>query len=137
MFDRLEAGFQQRGYGVWCVERLDNGAFVGFVGLNLVQQRVPVAGSVELAWRLMRAQWGKGFATEAAGAAMRFGFETVGCSELVAYTATSNTRSRRVMERIGMQHDPAADFNHPSLPEDDPLRPHVVYRAYPVSDSNR
>ena len=73
--------------------------------------------------------WGRGYATEAAAASLRFGFEDAGLGEIVAFTTTLNTRSQAVMTRIGMRHDPAGDFDHPSVPEGSPLRRHVLYRA--------
>jgi RimJ/RimL family protein N-acetyltransferase len=82
---------------------------------------------VEVGWRLARVAWGKGYATEGARAALSHGFDDVGLAEIVSFTSALNWRSRRVMERVGMSHDAADDFDHPSLPES-PLRPHVLYR---------
>jgi RimJ/RimL family protein N-acetyltransferase len=84
--------------------------------------------AVELGWRLARDAWGHGYATEAARASVRFGFEELGCDELVAFTAAGNVRSRAVMERLGMGHDAGGDFDHPRVPEGSPLRRHVLYR---------
>ena len=81
-----------------------------------------------LAWRLARAHWGKGYAHEAAAAAVAYAFDVIGLDELVAFTVPANARSRRVMERLGMNRNPAGDFEHPSLPAGHPLRPHVLYR---------
>ena len=83
---------------------------------------------VEVGWRLAADCWGRGYATEAAGAALAFGFETLELNEIVSFTVAANMRSRRVMERIEMQHNPADDFDHPSLPAGHPLRRHVLYR---------
>jgi RimJ/RimL family protein N-acetyltransferase len=83
---------------------------------------------VEIGWRLARDHWGHGYACEAAGAVLAFGFEQLGLPEIVSFTVAANTRSRRVMERIGMTRDPAEDFLHPLLPEGHPLRRHVLYR---------
>ena len=84
--------------------------------------------AVEVGWRLARSAWGHGFATEAAEASLEYGFVALGLEEIVSFTATGNTRSRAVMERLGMRHDPAGDFDHPRLAESHPLRRHVLYR---------
>jgi RimJ/RimL family protein N-acetyltransferase len=83
---------------------------------------------VEMAWRLARPYWGRGYASEAARAALDFGFSKVGLAEIVAYTVPHNHRSRGVMERIGMVRDEQGDFDHPILAEGHPLRRHVLYR---------
>jgi ribosomal-protein-alanine N-acetyltransferase len=126
--DRIEAGWQERGYGLWAVERLDLGVFIGFVGLSRATFPAAFTPAVEVGWRLAAEHWGHGFATEGARAALRFGFSVVGLTEIVSFTATRNERSRRVMERLGMVHDPALDFDHPAVPAAHPVRPHVFYR---------
>jgi len=125
---RIERGFEQRGYGLWAVEVRPQGAFAGFVGLTDVDIEVPFAPAVELGWRLAQPFWGQGIATEAASAAIAFGFQQAGLPRLVAYTAACNLRSRRVMERLGMRRDPAEDFAHPWLEPAHALAPHVLYR---------
>jgi ribosomal-protein-alanine N-acetyltransferase len=92
---------------------------------------------VEVGWRLTREHWGRGYATEAAAAAMAFGFETAGLEEIVALTVPANIRSRRVMERLGMERDADDDFEHPRLPEGHPLRPHVLYRKRRGDEAGR
>ena len=81
-----------------------------------------------MGWRLAREHWGHGYATEAADTALAYAFDDLGLDEVVSFTTVANARSRRVMERLGMTHDPADDFEHPLLAEDDPIRPHVLYR---------
>ena len=88
----------------------------------------PFNPSVEVGWRLARAAWGHGYATEAALAALDYGFTSCGLDEIVSMTATMNVRSQRVMQRIGMTRDPADDFDHPNVPEGHRLQPHVLYR---------
>jgi RimJ/RimL family protein N-acetyltransferase len=128
--ERIEACFQERGYGEWAVELPGEAGFIGCVGLAPVERRdFPFAPSVELAWRLRRPYWGRGLASEAAAAAMAFAFGELELQALVAYTAERNLRSQRVMERLGMRRDPGEDFAHPSLSVGHPLRPHVLYRA--------
>lgn len=126
--DRAEAEFEARDYGRWAVERLDTGQFIGFVGLSPVLFEAPFTPAVELGYRLAREHWDQGFATEASRAALGHGFERVGLDEIVAFTATTNQRSMRVMERLGMTHDPADDFDHPRVPAGHRLQRHVLYR---------
>jgi len=126
--DRIEEHFAQHGFSLWAIEVAGGPSFVGFAGLLTVGFEVPFAPAVEVGWRLAREQWGMGYATEAARAAVRYGFDGVGLDEIVSFTFEGNLRSRRVMERIGMTHDPADDFEHPLLPPGHPLRKHVLYR---------
>jgi RimJ/RimL family protein N-acetyltransferase len=120
----------RRGFGFWAVEVRTSGEFVGFTGLGILDDEMPVAGSVEVAWRLARNAWGHGYATEAALAVMEYGFGPLGLAEIVAVARAGNMRSRAVMERIGMTRDPAGDFDDPDVSEG-PLRRHVVYRKRP------
>lgn len=115
------------GWGLWAVEVVGGPSFIGFVGLGRPGFE-PFTSSVELGWRLSRDAWGKGYATEAAGAAAAHAFTALGLDELVAFTTTNNMPSRRVMEKLGMAHDHAGDFQHPRIAEGHPLRPHVLYR---------
>jgi RimJ/RimL family protein N-acetyltransferase len=124
--DRMMASWADNGFGLWCVD-LD-GACIGFTGLNRPSFRAPFMPCVEVGWRLASAQWGHGYAPEAGRAALDFGFDVVGLAEIVSFTAATNHKSRRVMEKLGMTRYATADFEHPSIPADDPLRPHVLYR---------
>lgn len=124
---RLERSFEDTGLGMWAVTGHD-GTFVGAVGLLAVGTWLPFGPTVETGWRLHRDHWGKGYATEAAGAALRWGFTEAEIGEIVAFTAAVNERSRAVMARLGMRHDEAGDFLHPRIPEDHRLQPHVLYR---------
>jgi RimJ/RimL family protein N-acetyltransferase len=129
--DALVDGFQvelaERGHCPWAVEELSNGAFIGFVGLHAVSAQLPFAPATEVGWRLARPYWGRGYATEAATAAVRFGFGTLDMDKVVSFTSLINLRSRRVMERLGMTHDEGDNFDHPNIAEGHPLRPHVLY----------
>lgn len=126
--DRIEADFEERGWGLWAVELREAGSFIGFVGLNPANFDAPFTPAVEIGWRLARERWGHGYATEGARAALEFGFETLALDEIVSFTTRGNARSRRVMERLGMHRDPADDFDNPTVPEGTPIRPHVLYR---------
>ena len=120
--------FRDHGFGLWAVEVRNVCPFVGFVGLNIPRFEAPFMPCVEIGWRLAREAWGQGFATEAARAAVARGFDVLGLQEILSFTVPDNVRSRRVMERLGMKHDPAGDFDHPLLAEGHPLRKHVLYR---------
>jgi RimJ/RimL family protein N-acetyltransferase/MOSC domain-containing protein YiiM len=136
--DRIEAGFAEHGFGLWAVQRRDTGEFVGYTGLWVLPADRPLAGEVEVAWRLARSAWAQGFATEAARAALTYGFDVAGLDAVMSMTARINVRSWRVMERLGMLRDRSADFDHPMLPVGHPLRRHVVHRidrgAFPSAE---
>lgn len=123
---RIRARFNDDDIGLWAVEAA--GEFIGFTGLSRVTSAAPLAPAVEVGWRLARAAWGHGYATEAARAAVGDGFGRVGLADVVSFTAAANQRSRAVMRRLGMTRDVAGDFEHPALPLAHPLRPHVLYR---------
>lgn len=124
---RVRAHWRQHGFGQWVVEILGEASLVGVVGLIRISYEAHFTPAVEVAWRLVRAQWGRGYATEAARAAVDYGFGTLGLTEIVAITVPANLRSRRVMERLGMTRTPEDDFDHPDVPEG-PLKRCVLYR---------
>jgi len=113
---------------LWAVEVPGTAPFIGFVGLAVPSFRAHFTPCVEVGWRLARAHWGKGYAPEAALAALDHGFDVLGLDEIVSFTSVGNAPPRRVMEKLGMHRDPAEDFDHPSLPEGHRLRRHVLYR---------
>jgi RimJ/RimL family protein N-acetyltransferase len=126
--DRIEAHWDEHGWGLWAVEVPGSAPFVGYVGLWPAEYLEP--GMIEVGWRLAREHWGHGYATEAARESLRFGFEDAGLAEIVSFTVPQNTRSRAVMERIGLVRDPDGDFDHPRVdaaryPQ---LVRHVFYR---------
>ncbi|RYG46011.1 N-acetyltransferase [bacterium] len=128
MAERIQGHFRERGFGLWAVEVAGVLPFIGFVGLSVPRFEAGFTPCVEIGWRLAADHWGRGYATEAARAALDYGFATLGLAEIVSFTVPGNRRSRTVMEKIGMRRDPADDFLHPILPEGHPLRPHVLYR---------
>lgn len=127
--DRIERGFDELGYGLWALEERDTGEFIGFTGLARKTFAAHFNPAVEVGWRLARPAWGHGYATEAARAALAYEFEVASLDEIVSMTTETNTRSRAVMQRLGMVRNPADDFEHPALPAGHPLRPHVLYRV--------
>jgi RimJ/RimL family protein N-acetyltransferase len=125
---RFEAAFDRRGYGWWAVEVRSTSEFVGFAGLDDVDEGMPFTG-VETGWQLARPAWGHGYATEAARTVLVHGFDVLTLREILAVTTAANLRSRAVTRRIGMTRDPADDFDDPAAPEG-PLRPNVLYRFH-------
>jgi RimJ/RimL family protein N-acetyltransferase len=115
-----------RGFGFWALEIRASGEFIGFTGLDAVDEEMPFTG-IEVGWRLARSAWGHGYATEAALAALGYGFDVMDLPEIVAVTMARNLRSQAVMQRIGMTTDPADDFDDPDVDEAS-LRRHLVYR---------
>jgi RimJ/RimL family protein N-acetyltransferase len=132
MVERFALELEQEGWGLWAVEVAGGESFVGMVGLHRVDPALPCAPAVEAAWRIHPAAWGLGYASEAAAAALQHGFSVGRLVEIVAFTTTLNLRSQSVMRHIGMVHDPAGDFDHPSVPVGSPLRRHVLYRSQAV-----
>jgi RimJ/RimL family protein N-acetyltransferase len=133
LIDRVETHFAGHGFGPWAAELRAPGEFIGFIGLSVPAFEAHFTPCVEIGWRLAADHWGRGLATEGARAALHYAFTELHLPEVVSFTAVANLRSRRVMEKLGMKHDSADDFNHPSLPEGHPLRRHVLYRK---SDSS-
>jgi RimJ/RimL family protein N-acetyltransferase len=128
LVDRIEGAFAEHGWGLWAAERRDTGAFTGFIGLSIPGFDAPFLPGVEVGWRLAQEHWGRGFAPEGAAEALRFAFEVLGLAEVLSFTTVGNAKSRRVMEKLGLVHHPDEDFDHPRVPADSPIRPHVLYR---------
>jgi RimJ/RimL family protein N-acetyltransferase len=137
LVERIEAGFEANGFGLWALEVRATGEFIGFAGLDVPEFEAHFTPAVEIGWRLARSAWGHGYATEAGRAALAYGFEQAGLEEIVSFTTVANRRSRAVMERLGMSHDPADDFDHPRLPPGHPQRLHVLYRIRPPAQIPR
>jgi RimJ/RimL family protein N-acetyltransferase len=127
-FARGNARMAEHGYGLWPVEVIGGAPFIGMVGLAKPDFEARFLPAVEIGWRLRAEHWGHGYATEAARAALAFGFERLALPEIVSFTTAGNVRSRRVMEKLGMGRSAEDDFQHPLIPEGHPLRPHVLYR---------
>lgn len=119
---------EKNGYGLWAVSAPGVSDFIGFIGIKRVEMDAPFVPAVEIGWRLAHEYWGKGYATEGARAALQFGFETLELPEIVSFTPVGNRRSRAVMEKIGMIHEPSLDFDHPGVPEGNRLKRHVLYK---------
>ena len=125
--DRLMALQEARGHCFWVVERRADAAFLGFCGLKVGPDDTPLEGRIEAGWRFRRDAWGQGYAREAAAASLAWGFANIDVDRIYAITVAGNARSWGLMERLGMERRPDLDFDHPGLPEDHPLRPHITY----------
>jgi RimJ/RimL family protein N-acetyltransferase len=128
LIDRNTPAIDERGWGLWALELRETGEFIGFTGLSVPSFEAHFMPAVEIGWRLTKGAWGNGYATEAAKAALAHGFGPAGLDEIVSFTATTNVPSQRVMQRIGMTHDEAGDFDHVRLPAGHRLQRHVLYR---------
>jgi RimJ/RimL family protein N-acetyltransferase len=128
LVERIEAHFDQHGFGWFAAEVVEDRSFAGFIGLSIPRFEAHFTPCVEIGWRLASRCQGRGYATEGARAALAFGFETLALEGIVSFTVPANVRSRRVMEKLGMTHDPDEDFDHPAMPEGHRLRRHVLYR---------
>jgi ribosomal-protein-alanine N-acetyltransferase len=128
LVDRIQQHWEDHGFGLWALELSGTAPFIGFCGLSKVRFTAHFTPCVEVGWRLAAAHWGHGYATESAKFAIAHGFSDLALPEVVSFTSLGNLRSRAVMERLGMHHDPADDFDHPSLPHGHPLARHALYR---------
>ncbi|MEJ8851257.1 GNAT family N-acetyltransferase [Variovorax rhizosphaerae] len=136
MAQRCSDLIEQRGWGFWATQEKSSGSFIGFIGLHIPIAELPFSPCVEIGWRLSRPSWGKGLATEGAGAALAFAFDRLFLAEVVSFTTLNNAPSERVMKRLGMQRDELT-FQHPSLPNGHPLREHCLYRIFSDSLTRR
>jgi RimJ/RimL family protein N-acetyltransferase len=129
LIERIEAHFRKHSFGLYAVELRENHCFAGFLGLSVPAFEAHFTPCVEIGWRLAAEYWGQGLATEGARAVLKYAFADLKLQEVVSFTVPANIRSRRVMEKIGMTHNPADDFDHPNLPLGHPMSRHVLYRV--------
>jgi RimJ/RimL family protein N-acetyltransferase len=122
---RMNSMQAEHGHCFWAVEHKADGRFIGFCGI--VPPREPT-WEYELGWLLERASWGKGYAQEAAHACIDWAWDRLSAATLAAITSAANSRCRRLMHALGMNYDPAADFDDNNMPEGDPRRRQVLYR---------
>lgn len=129
MMDRINDMIRSTGYGFYALENRDTGETIGFCGVAPVTvDGVFAPGTMEIGWRLARRHWGQGFVTEAGKALLSLCFDDRQLPEIVSFAVADNHRSTAVMKRIGLIRDPARDFDHPRVPDDQPhLKPHVTY----------
>lgn len=133
LIDNINQHYKKFDYSLYAIETKDTSEFIGFVGLiqpsfkipNFIPKGLPI---VEIGWRLSSQHWGKGYATEAAKAVLHYAFTELKLNEIISFTAVANTKSRHVMEKIGLHHSETDDFDHPKLSDDSPPRRHTLYR---------
>jgi len=127
MAKKFQSLIAERGWGFWVVETINEEQFIGFVGLHKPTYQLPVTPCVEIGWRLAKSSWGKGYATEAAKASLAVAFDELDLSEVYSLTSVTNKKSQAVMERLQMTNT-QRNFDHPMIPENSPLREHVLYK---------
>lgn len=131
LVDKFQAHFDKYGYGLYALERKEDGAFMGFTGLNTVEFTAPFTSpkkpATEIAWRLDYEYWGKGYGSEAAQAVLNHGLKKLKLPEIVAFTVFDNTRTIALIEKIGMHRVEGGDFRYPTLVKDHPLGSFVLY----------
>lgn len=128
MMERSRESWSKRGYGRFAVEVSEDATTIGFIGLALTRIETHFAPAIEIGWRLMAESWGNGYATEGALAVKEYAFAELELAEIVSFTSGTNLRSRRVMEKIGLQRNPTDDFDHPNIATGSPLKRNVLYR---------
>lgn len=128
LVERIESHFAREGFGLWALVLKSSGEFIGYTGLSKPTFEAHFMPCVEIGWQISRKHWGKGYAPEAARKSLEDGFVRLKLEEIVSFTTTLNAQSIRVMEKLGMQRNPADDYEHPMLPDGHPLKPHVLYR---------
>lgn len=128
-FDSIQREFADCDYGLYAAEEKATGLFMGYIGFHRAEFAVDFCPCIEIGWRLDKAFWNKGYATEGAKSCLEYGFSSLGFDKVYSFTATVNLPSERVMQKIGMTLE--RYFDHPGVPENHPLRPHVLYVATP------
>jgi RimJ/RimL family protein N-acetyltransferase len=125
---KSNATLLEKQFGLWAVEIKESGEFIGFIGLAVPTFETNFTPCTEIGWRLAKESWGKGYATEGAMRVLQYAFKDLGLEEVVSFTSELNLPSIKVMERIGMDRNPAEDFNHPRVEKGHRLERHVLYR---------
>jgi len=128
LIDRIIKHDEAHGFSLYAVEMKATEEMIGFLGLMTPSFEAHFTPAMEIGWRLSSQHWNQGLATEGAKAVLGHAFTDLNSEEIVSFTVINNHASRRVMEKIGMKHNSADDFDHPKLGEKSPLRRHVLYR---------
>jgi RimJ/RimL family protein N-acetyltransferase len=102
---KMRDGWARDGYGMFAVQVRATGELIGQAGLAVPDFLPAVLPAVEIGWRLARDAWGHGYATEAASAALRFGFVSGGLDRVISIRHPANERSARVMEKLGLSYE--------------------------------
>jgi RimJ/RimL family protein N-acetyltransferase len=122
---RIEKFFHEHGYGLFAIEVKATGEFIGYTGFAEPRFEAWFTPCTEIGWRLKQEAWGRGYASEAASACLDYGLQQLHMEKIYSWTAMSNARSERVMQRIGMQR--VGEFDHPMIEAGHPLSRHVLY----------
>lgn len=122
---RIESVFEEHGYGLYAVDELVSGEFIGYIGFWWITFDSPYTPFTEIGWKLKKDRWNLGYATEGAEACLHFGFDHLGLSEVYSMTSKINLRSERIMQKIGMKK--ITEFDHPNIEDGSPLKTHVLY----------
>lgn len=124
-YNRIKDEFNRCGYGLYAVEKKENGTFIGYTGFHEVSFKLDFVPDVEIGWRIVYEEWKKGYATEAAKACLSYAGECLPFSSIASFTSLVNKASERVMQKIGMQK--WGTFPHPLVPDGHPLKEHLLY----------
>lgn len=126
--ERIQSAITENGWGFWAVELKQNQQFIGFTGLHYQPEQFAFSPCTEIGWRYAKQYWQNGYATEAAQACLDFAFQQLALNEVVAFTATQNHPSEKVMQRLGMHY--VKNFIHPKLDAQHPLAEHLLYSIH-------
>ncbi len=134
MLNRIKTHFETNGFGLYAVDSLATGKFMGFTGFSIPRFESDFTPCIEIGWRYKKDAWGQGFATEAAIACLQHGFEVLHFEKVVSFTAVDNTKSEKVMKRTGMTK--VGYFDHPGIELNHRLYRHVLYEIKREDFSN-
>lgn len=123
--DRINAEFEETGFGLYAVEIKESGEFIGYVGFHRFTFEAPFSPGWEIGWRISDKFWHKGYATEAAKACLDYARDKRLCDKLYSFTAVPNISSENVMKRIDMRCH--GTFMHPALADGHWLKEHKLY----------
>lgn len=125
MMKRINSHFEQHGFGLFAVEKLSKKEFVGYTGFMIPSFESFFTPCIEIGWRLKKEEWNKGYATEAARACLKYGFDILQFKTVYSFTTVTNSASERVMQKIEMIKN--GEPNHPKIEISKPLCRHVLY----------
>lgn len=123
--ERMQVHLEEKGFCYYAVDDLQEGRFIGFIGMMVQAYPAAFTPCVDIGWRLRRACWGRGLATEGARRCLDHAFTDLGMKEVLATAPLVNRPSIRVMEKIGMRA--RGTFIHPRLLDDARLRDCALY----------
>ena len=124
--EKIRSNIDEHNFGLYAVEYKTTEQFIGFTGFSTPTFEAYFTPCIEIGWRYRKEFWGQGFATEAAKACLKYGFEVLNFDKIVSFTSTLNINSEKVMKRIGMTF--IGYFDNPQIEENNPLCRHVLYQ---------